>query len=192
MESPVSGWPKKYTNTNFLFRLQDDLKTTCDMSQDGGLLPTCLSSPNLTLRKTRSGSDVGVQVEMCSARCVKNTTWFHAQQTVCFMLKGGGVVIPSWKVCSSWVPIGCYYPEGNAIIMRDICYLLEGLVTILIGVCYYPRVCVNIQKIMSLKRVFPSWGGGSVIISRDVFVLFWGMYFNLQVCFILLCGVLLS
>jgi hypothetical protein len=54
------------TNESFILLLQDDLKTGCDISEEGS--PTCLSSPNLTLRKTRSGSDVGVQVSTTAVR----------------------------------------------------------------------------------------------------------------------------
>ncbi len=54
------------TNDCLILLLQDDLKTSCDISEEGS--PTCLSSPNLTLRKTRSGSDVGVQVSTTAAR----------------------------------------------------------------------------------------------------------------------------
>jgi hypothetical protein len=57
------------TNNSLILLLQDDLKTSCDISEEGS--PTCLSSPNLTLRKTRSGSDVGVQV---SCRCLVSRT----------------------------------------------------------------------------------------------------------------------
>jgi hypothetical protein len=54
------------TNDSLILLLQDDLKTSCDISEEGS--PTCLSSPNLTLRKTRSGSDVGVQVSTTAIR----------------------------------------------------------------------------------------------------------------------------
>jgi hypothetical protein len=48
----------------FTIPVVEDEKTTCDISEDGlNSSSTCLSSPNLTLRKTRSGSDVGLQVE---------------------------------------------------------------------------------------------------------------------------------